>query len=191
MNKLMVTVLSSALLVMLTLGACMQERATNKDGIISEERIRAIDREETYGEVPGELAAIYESLDQLKEEATVIARVNPISHEVVNLEGFPMTHTTVEIDEVMKGELEPDQTIVVVEEGGDGKVVAGDVPVMVEGNPYVLFLVPYEGRYYILGATQGRFIIREDHAFQQTFAEVKLEDYQPQELASFESSVAH
>lgn len=85
-----------------------------------------------------------------------------------------------------KGDLKVAEEVSVVEEGGsDGKVL-GNIPQLSKDNDYYLFLKESEGKYFITGAFQGRFIVREDHVFQQATEDVKLKEYKPLSSKDFE-----
>lgn len=85
-----------------------------------------------------------------------------------------------------KGDLKEAEEVSVVEEGGsDGKVL-GNIPQLSKDNDYYLFLKESEGKYFITGAFQGRFIVREDHVFQQATEDVKLKEYKPLSSKDFE-----
>lgn len=150
--------------------------------------IEQIDAEETYPEVPGCLAVVYEDITDIMEDASVIAKCSVIEQEVVILDGYPQTHTTVNVENVMKGAVSEGDTLEVVEEGGrDGKVLGG-IPQLSSDFDYYLMLTEYKGVYYICGAFQGRFIEREGYVFQQATEDVKLSrSYTPVTSADFEA----
>ena len=150
--------------------------------------IQQIDAEETYPEVPGSLAVVYENIADIMEDASVIAKCSVIEQSVVMLDGYPQTHTTVNVKNVIKGTVSEGDALEVVEEGGrDGKVLGG-IPQLSSDFDYYLMLTEYKGVYYICGAFQGRFIEREGYVFQQATEDVKLSrSYTPVTSADFES----
>lgn len=144
-----------------------------------------IDKEETYLETPGQLRVVYTDIEQIKADATDIVKVSVTEVRVELLEGLPQTHTYLEIQETLKGKATKGDTIEVIEEGGYDNKVMGGIPQMKKGSEYVLFLKEVEGKYWIRGAFQGRFIIREGYAFQQATEEVKLKSYKPLPVEQF------
>lgn len=154
-----------------------------------EERILSIDKEETYAEAPGQLQKVYSSISQLVSDADSIIKGRVIRSEVELLNELPQTHTVLETEEVLKGELDIGSEVEVIEEGGDGGQVMGGVPCMADGTEYYLFLNEDGGNYYICGAFQGRFIIREGYVFQQATEDVKLKAYSPVNVDEFKKLV--
>ena len=154
-----------------------------------QEKVAKIDKEETYLEAPGELSVVYTDIEQIKADATDIVKVSVTETRVELLEGFPQTHTFLEIQETLKGKATKGDTIEVIEEGGYDNKVMGGIPQMKKGSEYVLFLKEVEGKYWIRGAFQGRFIIREGYVFQQATEDVKLKSYQPLQERDFFTTV--
>ena len=153
-------------------------------------RIREIDMEEMYPDVPGELAILFRNLSEIVDEADVIVQVTSLGKKEELPGGFPQTHTNVRVEECMKGNLEKGSILEVIEEGGHNGKVLGGIPQMQEGTSYFLFL--YDdggGKYYICGAFQGRFIIREGYVFQQATEEVKLKNYTPVTVKEFKKLI--
>ncbi len=147
--------------------------------------ISKIDKEETYMEAPGQLEVTYKDISEIIDDAEYIVMASVIEQSIEMLDGYPQTHTRVQIRDVYKGNLEPDMKIEIVEEGGQENKVMGGIPQMNKENDYMLFLSEYNEKYYICGAFQGRFIIREGFVFQQATEDVKLVAYKPVEIDSF------
>ncbi len=143
--------------------------------------INKLDRKETYPEFPGSLVTIYTSMEQLLQDADIIAEVTVNEQKVIPLSGFPQTRSQVHIDTLLKGDAAKGDIITVIEEGGvteEETVIAG-VPPMEQGKTYILYLTEYDGKYYVLGAFQGKFIIKEGYVFQQSTKDTKMEAYSP------------
>lgn len=143
--------------------------------------LEELDKAETYPASPGALETIYTSMDQLAQDADVIAEVTVLSQEVVPLDALPQTHSLIRIDKLLKGDPIKDNVLTVIEEGCDTKdqtVILG-VPPMKQGETYILHLQESEGKHYILGAFQGKFIIKKDYVFQQSTEDVKMQTYFP------------
>ena len=151
--------------------------------------IAKIDREETYPEAPGQLNTEYEDVQTIAADAAVIVEISVDDQKVVMLDGYPQTHTIVNVHQVYQGDIDIGDFMEVVEEGGyDGKVMGG-LPLLSKENKYVLFLNEYKGYYYICGAFQGRFIEREGYLFQQATADVKLDTYSPLSITDFSAEL--
>lgn len=155
-----------------------------------EDKISAIDEEETYPPVPATLAVVYNNVDEIVADADVIVKAAVKEQSVEMLDGYPQTHTIVEVLNVLKGDAAEGDLLEVVEEGGyDGKVVCG-LPQLSDENDYYLMLIKYNGFYYVCGAFQGRFVEREGYVFQQAVEDVKLShSYSPATSESFESLI--
>lgn len=155
-----------------------------------EDRIYVIDAEETYPAIPATLAVVYNSVKEIAFDADVIVKVSVKEQSVELLDGYPQTHTTVEVLRVLKGDADEGNLLEVVEEGGyDGKVLCG-IPQLSSEYHYYLMLTEYKGFYYICGAFQGRFVEREGYIFQQAAEDVKLfHSYSPMTGDDFESLV--
>ena len=108
----------------------------------------------------------------------------------VLLDGFPQTHTMMDVTSVLKGDVQVGDSIEVIEEGGiDGRLVCG-IPQLSTDYDYYLMLLEYEGAYYVCGAFQGRFVERDGYVFQQATEDVKLtRTYSPLSAEEFESMV--
>lgn len=143
-------------------------------GDLTQTEIDQIDMEETYPAALGSLAVCYDNLDNIVDDADVIVYGTPQNSNVVNLEGFSQTHTIFTISEVIKGSLNINDEIEIIEEGGYKNTVAGGIPKLTASNSYVLFLLEYEGSYYVCGAFQGRFVEKSGYLFQQATEDVKL-----------------
>lgn len=152
--------------------------------------VEQIDEEETYPEAPGQLDVTYTDISQIINDAGYIVEVSIAGQSVEMLDGFPQTHTTVNIINVLKDDLNADDTLEVVEEGGVNGRVMGGIPQLSDGSDYLLFLKKYNDKYYICGAFQGRFIIREGYAFQQATEDVKLRTYSPAMLGDFKDMLS-
>ena len=149
-----------------------------------------INDEETYPECAGELAIIYSDLTEIIADAQSIVKVSVEKQSVVDLDGYPQTHTAVTVQNCYKGNLKTGSSIEVIEEGGiDGKVMGG-IPQLSKENEYFLFLTEYNGSYYICGAFQGRFIIKDDCVYQQATKDVKLAYYKPLSTEEFSKSLS-
>ncbi len=153
-------------------------------------RIREIDMEEMYPDVPGELSIIFRNLSEIVDDANLIVRVTSLGKTEQLLGGLPQTHTNVRVEECIKGNAEPGSILEVIEEGGYKGKVLGGMPQMPEGTSYFLFLHDHGGGIcYISGAFQGRFIIREGYVFQQATEEVKLKNYTPVAVKEFKKLI--
>lgn len=152
---------------------------------LTEEEIERIDKEETYPEAPGQLETVYGEMSQLVDDATHIAEVEIMEQSIVYLDGFPQTHTIVQIVESYKGDIASDAKLTVIEEGGYGGKVMGGIPQLSSESGYILFLIEYKDNYYVCGAYQGRFIINSGYVFQQATEDVKMRAYAPVEINEF------
>jgi hypothetical protein len=153
--------------------------------------VAQIDREETYPEAPVSPEKIYATFEEMKADAPLIAEVEITGTEAVMLDGFPQTYSTAKILTALKGDLKTGDIIEIVEEGGatdDGEAIVG-VPVMKENAKYFLFLDVSDGRYYPVGAFQGKFIERDGYVFQQATEDIKLKDYSPKPADKFITEV--
>lgn len=155
----------------------------------SEQMISNIDAEETYPEVPGCLAKIYNSLLEIVNDADIIAYISVDSQSIKKLDGYPQIHTFVTIKDIYKGDLSDGDMIEVIEESGQEGTVLGGIPSLNSKYEYILFLAEYKGSYYPVGAYQGRFILREGYIFQQATRDVKLESYSPLAFSDFASEI--
>ena len=149
------------------------------------DRISQIDAEETYPEVPGCLAVIYEDIPQLMADADAIVYVSVDAQRVELPDGYPQVHTSVIIHHSYKGDAAVGGHINIIEDGGSEGTVLGGIPVLSPEHEYLLFLTEYNGSYYPCGAYQGRFILREGYLFQQATRDVKLSTYSPMPLDTF------
>lgn len=148
--------------------------------------ISKIESDETYPEGPGSLDTVYTNFEELAKASSLIAEVEIQDTYVVLLDGFPQTHSTTKVLDILVG-TEASDVIEVIEEGGateKGIAVVG-VPVMEAGGKYILFLAGGDGVYYITGAFQGKFIERDGFAFQQKTEDVGLTNYSPISIDAF------
>lgn len=141
--------------------------------------IDRINAEETYPSAPGQLETVYKEVKDIAEDATVVVEVSIISQSVELLGGYPQTHTNALVNSVYKGTLEVGEEITIIEEGGDNGKLMGGIPQLASDNTYFLYLREYKGNYYVCGAFQGRFIVRDGYVFQQATEDVKLTSYEP------------
>lgn len=158
---------------------------------LSAAQIEAINAEETYTNGPYSLSAYYTSMDSLYEKADLVVAGTALDSASTLLDGFPQTTAQFEVSQVLAGEFEAGSVVAVTEEGGylDGQLVYLGVPPMEIGQEYLLFLTSQDelGRRFIVGAFQGRFILREGYYFQQSTQEAKLsvDEYSPSLAAEF------
>lgn len=151
--------------------------------------------EEIYPSGPASLAVIFNSIEEISDYSALIVDCNVESSEVVMVDGFPQTHSTVTVHSVLKGDISEGESILVLEEGGitpAGTARLTGVPWLEIDNHYMLFLVEsqlpgYEDAYYISGAFQGKFIEKEGYYFQQATENTKLslDEYYPQTMDEF------
>lgn len=174
----------SVLLTLLLLAGCAA-------GGLSARTMDAIDQEETYPDGPYELAAVYHSVEELYEAAHLVLVGHVTEQTCTDPDGFPQTTSRLKVEQVVYGAY-PAETVAVTEEGGTtsrGQVVYVGVPFMEQDQRYLLFLTKEDeqGRRFVVGAFQGKFILREGHLFQQAAQEVKLsrEAYTPVPLEEF------
>ena len=162
--------------------------------------IEAIDIEETYEDGPFSLDRTYSSIEELYTDSDLVIECRVESTEVVDVDGFPQTHSMVIIDDVLKGD-NTEQTVIVMEEGGSSEKLGSallSVPPLEAGQHLILFLVKsempgFENHYYVTGAFQGKFIEREGYFFQQATSDVKLshEAYYPMNHDDFINFIEH
>ncbi|WP_282925879.1 hypothetical protein [Helcococcus kunzii] len=170
------------LMLVFVLGAC-------KNNNLTKEKISQLEKEEIYPEPAGMLESEYEKLKDIIKDSETIVKASAISNKKIVLDGYPQIHTNVTIKDVLKGDLTKGDNITIVEEAGsDGKVV-GEIPILSSNNDYFLFLKEYKNNYYIVGAFQGRFIVKENYVFQQTSENIKLEDYSPMDYNDFKNLI--
>lgn len=183
MKKYLLAVLS--LVCIITMAACSSR----------EPDLIALNEEEIYPSGPASLAVIFNSIEEISDYSALIVDCNVESSEVVMVDGFPQTHSTVTINSVLKGDIGEGASIVVLEEGGvtpTGTARITGVPWLEVGNHYMLCLVEsqlpgYEDAYYISGAFQGKFVEKEGYYFQQATEGTKLslDEYYPQTIDGF------
>lgn len=181
--KSKIYILALIIMVATFMGACSKEQISKND--VSNETIKRINDEETYPETPGQLEIKYGNITNMISDADDIVKIKVLEQSIEMLDGYPQTNTTAEVEYVSKGNLNIGDKIMIVEEGGiDGKVLGG-IPQLNDESDYVLLLTEYNGKYYIVGAYQGRFIEREGYMFQQATSDVKLARYAPMTTEEF------
>lgn len=156
----------------------------------SSSAIAKIEKEETYPEAPGQLEKEYTSLPELASDAAVIAKVLVVDQSVEDLDGLPQTHTQVRVIKDYLGNVKSSDIIEVVEEGGREGKVFGGIPQMKTNDEMYLFLIEYNNYFYVCGAFQGRFVVRDGYVFQQATEDTKLKSYAPLDDESFGETVA-
>lgn len=183
-------------LILIVTSSCSKENkestksdktATNeiKDSDL-DEKISKINEEETYPEVPGSLEEEFSDIEAIKKVSDQIIKCKVKDVKIEKIDNLPQSISKINIVKSFKGDLKEAEEVSVVEEGGsDGKVL-GNIPQLSKDNDYYLFLKESEGKYFITGAFQGRFIVREDHVFQQATEDVKLKEYKPLSSKDFE-----
>lgn len=147
--------------------------------------ISKIDKDETYPEAPGQLEKVYKSLSELASDASVIVRASVIEQKTEELDGYLQTHTFVRVIKDYAGTAKNSEVFEVIEEGGNEGKVLGGIPQMGLNEEYYLFLQESKGVYYICGAFQGRFIVRDGYVFQQATEDTKLKSYTPISVEAF------
>ena len=175
----------AACLCLVVVAAFVLTRTTS-----NEFSVEKFDQSQTYPEAPVSLVKIYTSLTEIADDAEVIVRVSVSGSKEVYLDGHPQIHTSVKVLEALKGDISTNDVLTIVEEGSGETVVSG-IPLLDPSNEYVLFLTQYEGKYYICGAFQGRFMIEQDYVFQQATEDAKLRNYQPLKYADFVHALDH
>lgn len=161
------------------LGGCGAKQEMETD-------IEKINLEETYPQAPGQLETVYTDISDILDDAEAVVEISVVNSHVEMLDGYPQTHTEVEITNVYKGDLQAGEVVNVIEEGGQDGIIMGGLPQLSSDNSYILCLIEYKNNYYICGAFQGRFIEREGYVFQQATEDVKLQKYAPLKLGDFE-----
>lgn len=101
----------------------------------------------------GSIAETFYTLDELTEEAEIIAVGRAASSKVDRSDGIPWTISTVEITRVFKGEI--DDTITLRQTGTTREVAEGLSPVVEEGKTYVFYLRHYE---LVRGEPTGEYV---------------------------------
>ena len=162
---------------------------------VNADRIDEINQEETYASGITSLSVIVDSISDLYELAEVIADVQVLSTETIDVDGFPQTVSTAEILIAYTGNIQEGDTIYIREEGGalNGTTYSIGVPTLQAEDHALLFLIDSgldnENEYCIVGAYQGKFIEREGYYFQQATEDVKLDtsEYYPQNEAGIQN----
>lgn len=185
-NKLACGLLSVCMLF--ALSSCGGQAGST--GSVNADKIERIDNEETYPNIPATLAVTYHDVESIVDDADIVIKGTVTEQDEVLLDGFPQTHTMMDVTSVLKGDVQVGDSVEVIEEGGiDGRLVCG-IPQLSTDYDYYLMLLEYEGAYYVCGAFQGRFVEREGHVFQQATEEVKLtKSYSPLSAEEFEALV--
>ena len=151
-----------------------------------------IDGEETYPQIPIALAVVYNSVEELVNDAEFIVEIEVQSADVL-LRMPPLSLSNVKVITPLKGNLKADDVITVAEEGAmaaeDREAFIVGAPVLNMGNRYVLFLNKYEDNYIILGVYQGKFIEREGYVFQQSTDDIKTDAFYPVTIEEFMANV--
>ena len=173
----------AALLCLLLLSGCGSQGLSAKE-------IAAIDAEETYSDALICLA-VYSSLDELYAAADVVVE-GVVRESTAGQRGYTQTTSQLEITRVLAGDCAAGDVLAVTEEGGTttmGRFTYLGVPPMEPDGQYLLFLTKQDeqGRRFVVGAFQGKFVLREGYYFQQATQEVKLsrEAYTPVPAADF------
>ncbi len=151
-----------------------------------------LDAEETYPQIPIALAVVYNSVEELVNDAEFIVEIEVQSADVL-LRMPPLSLSNVKVITPLKGNLKADDVITVAEEGAmateDREAVIVGAPVLNIGNKYILFLNKYENNYIILGVYQGKFIEREGYVFQQSTDDIKTDVFYPVIIEEFMANV--
>lgn len=192
MFKMKTAKIMTVLIVCLFLASCTTEATPtvrSDSATLSEERIEQIRDEEIYPDAPVSLVKHYQALSELYDDATIIIRgvLDDIEREKVTIDdNLPANeefiYSTFIVEEAIKGSIEKGDQVTVRDIGMDEYVVGG-IPLYDEDHSYILFLLESEGTNHVVGAFQGRFVIREGYAFQQTTEYAQLADYTPLKAA--------
>lgn len=187
-------IINLLLILLIATSSCGKEEETKSDkGTTSEvkeanleDKINKINEEETYPEAPGSLEDVFNDIESIKNESDQIIKCKVKDVTVETKDDLPQSISKISVLKTFKGTLKEEEEISVIEEGGsDGKVL-GNIPQLSKDHEYYLFLNDSDGKYFITGAFQGRFIVREAHVFQQATEDVKLKDYKPLSSKDFE-----
>ncbi len=164
--------------------------ASENQGTIPD--LAKIDAEETYPQIPIALAVVYNSVEELVNDAEFIVEIEVQSADVL-LRLPPLSLSNVKIITPLKGDLKADDVITVAEEGAmateDREAVIVGAPVLNMGNRYILFINKYEDNYIVLGVYQGKFIEREGYVFQQSTDDIKTDAFAPVTIEAFMANV--
>lgn len=184
----------SVFLVCLLLASCATgTRATMRSEpvTLSADRLAAIKNEEIYPDAPIELVRFYHDVQELYDDATIVIQgtLDHIERKGTGFDGGLSTqeefiYSTFNVEEAIKGSIEKGDQVT-VRDVGSGDYVVGGVPLYDEDHSYILFLLESEGEHFVVGAFQGRFVIREGYAFQQTIEPAQLADYTPLKADEF------
>jgi len=187
-------VIINLLLILLIATSCAKEEETKSDKSATsevkeanlEDKINKINEEETYPEAPGSLEDVFNDIESIKKESDEIIKCKVKDVTVETKDDLPQSISKISVLKTFKGALKEEEEISVIEEGGSEGKVLGNIPHLSKDHEYYLFLNESDGKYFITGAFQGRFIIREDHVFQQATEDIKLKDYKPLSSKDFE-----
>ena len=162
---------------------------------LSPERIEQIKSEEIREEAPISWTRYYDNLEQLTEDSTLViygrleqSTEEPIEDDSIYAGNNAFVDSRFQIEEIIYGDAPNDDTIT-IRDLSSGDHLLGGVPFYEDDANYILFLIKEEGHHHILGAYQGRFVIREGHVFQQTLEDIQLEDYQPLVYEDFKAAL--
>lgn len=178
------------LLLLLLLCGCGKtaEQPWTEPVFASAAEVWAVEAQETYDDAPGELAEVYESLEELAAAAEEIVRVSVLSVQEEKKFLVSDVRTAVSVLDAWKGDLRVGARVEILESGGAGSTVLGGIPRMALDRTYVLFLRQDGEQYRICGAIQGRFIECGGYLFQQTWESLKLPET-PTRTGALENAV--
>ncbi|MBM6618821.1 hypothetical protein [Bacillus suaedaesalsae] len=142
-----------------------------------------------------ELTVSYKNFKQLKKDATIIAEVEVIGQKTIIHSDMPFTISKVKILSTKKGNVSHEETINIIETGGEYKPLGKEneelpevkmslngVRPMIVGEHLFLFLEPFvgpqiEGAYIPLGAYQGKFQLKDNKVKQLSSEEYFLPEF--------------
>lgn len=148
--------------------------------------------------VAGDLADVFNNLDQLKQKSSAIIEVNILETETIVYNDMPFTISKAKVISKVKGKINEGEDIKLIETGGkytlsgtNPKEVKGQevewafegVRVMQPGEHLFLFVEEFVGpqikdAYIPLGIYQGKFKVNKDgNVNQQAPSDHKLKDY--------------
>jgi len=127
MKQRMTRVLALGLVASVSLGAACSSGGDGQTA--SPEKVLSIDR-----------ARIYESVADISEESTLVARVTILSSSPTAISDIAFTRHSARVDEVLAGEVVQGE-IVTVRQAGDASVQGDHIPILEIGSTYVLLLV--------------------------------------------------
>lgn len=120
-------------------------------------------------EMNGSVVAEYKTVEQLKNDAPIIAEVKALDVKYTEYSNVPFTLTDVKVERVFKGTVGDQKQITILETGGikDNKNFAFEGnEVFKKNEKAIVFLEKYEGpvagnAYVIKGVYQGKFKIND------------------------------